>query len=272
MEILEPLARRDLAGLGAERSIATLLPKPAPVAKAVKGAKGAAATAKGVVTKGAAAATNGAAAIAGPPSHLADYLARAEKNPTLASRGLLAEVKFREAEEAYAAYDKVRLTQPLAKSIKDRQKKLDEALTLYRKVVDAGVPEWAHASAYRMGQALIAFGRALENSQRPADLSGDDLTAYEDVLIEKSQPFYQRGEEVWTELLRQKGKDVKDDTWIAQTQNDLWKRLGARFYFRPETDFPLVAAKEPQKTSVGAGTSGTKAQDTTQARREEDER
>jgi len=262
MEILEPLARRDLAGLGTQRSIATLLPAPVPVAKKLaKGAK-AATAAKAVPVVPVA-----------PPSHLAEYLARAEKNPTLASRGLLAEVKFREAEEAYAAYDRVRLTQPLAASIKERQKRLDQTLTLYRRVVDAGVPEWAHASAFRMGEALIAFGRALENSQRPADLSGNDLTAYEDVLIEKAQPFYDRGEQVWTELLRQKGKDVKEDTWIAQTQGALWKRLGTRFYYRPETDFPLVAATPPKKTTdLGAASPAPKTHDTTQARREEDDR
>lgn len=228
MEILEGLARRDLAGVNAQHPISTLMPKPAPkMAKATKAAKVAQALA--------------------PPSHLADYLARAKQHPELASKAILAEVRFLEAEEAYVAYANARLRQPLPKSIAAKQKLLDKVVGLYRQSVDYGVAEWAHASTYRIGAALVAFGEALEHSERPADIHGDDLTAYEDVLFEQSGQFYGRGEDVWTELLRQRDRSGTKDEWLAKAEAALWPRLATRFYFKPEAEFPLVEAATPPR-------------------------
>ena len=196
------------------------------------------------------------------PSRLAEYLRWAESNPQLASPDLLAQGKFLEGEEARAAYDVQRLGLPLKKSIPARQKMLDEVIALYRASVDHGVPEWAHASAYRIGQALVAFGEALEASERPADLSGDNLLAYEEVLFKESQVFYDRGEDVWADLLKQnKGKQTEvltePNSWITQARASLWKRLADRFFFRAEFEFPLAAATAPAAKELPEDGSGT---------------
>lgn len=223
LEILEPLARRDLAGVGPGRPVSVLLAIP----KASKGAK----TAKP----------------AGSPSHLATYLKLAEAHPELASRGVIAQVRFLQGEEAQARCAAVRLSLPLAKSIAAKQKVLNEALAAYQRSVDVGVSEWAHASTYRMGEALVGFGRSLENSERPADLRGEDLLAYEEVLVQQGDVFAGRGEAVWTELLRQKGREAGDDPWIARAKTSLWSRLGNRFFYRPEVDYPRIAADAPER-------------------------
>jgi hypothetical protein len=33
---------------------------------------------------------------------------------------------------------------------------------------------------------------------------------------------------------------------VTQARDALWKRLGSRFYFRPETDFPAIAGTPPE--------------------------
>src|SRR4029077_15912531 len=155
----------ELGSLTPEKPLATLLPATRVPAK-------------------------GAKLPAGPPSYLAQYLKLVAQKPSEASKPLLAEVRFRFAEEAYQRYDALRLTQPLPKSIAAKQKLLDSVLVRYKRAVDLGVPEWSHAAGFRIGQALVAFGSALENSERPADLTGDDLKAYENVLIEQSMTFH----------------------------------------------------------------------------------
>jgi hypothetical protein len=107
------------------------------------------------------------------------------------------------------------------------------------------VPEWAHAATFRIGEALVAFGEALEKSERPADLSGADLKGYEDVLAEQSQAFADRGEGVWTELLRKKG-DGTEDAWVQKARTSLWSRLGSRFAFLPEVEYPVIPASAPE--------------------------
>jgi TolA-binding protein len=218
MEILEKLSRKELAQITPEHPISNLLGP-----SRVKGE---------------------------PASHLADYLARAASRPDLASKDVLAHVKFLEGEEAQTLYGETKLTQPLEKSIPVKQKQLDQLIAKYRSSVDYGIAEWANASAYRIGEALVGFGEALERSERPADLQGDDLAGYEDVIGQQAQAFYDRGEAVWTDLLRQKAKVNAEDPWIARAQHSLWQRLGGRFYYRPEVEFPLVAADVAPRIKV----------------------
>ena len=69
--------------------------------------------------------------------------------------------------------------------------------------------------------------------------------AYQEVLGEQTQAFYDRAEGVWSDLLRKQGADGRDDAWLARARESLWKRLGGRFYFKPEFEHPVVGAKEP---------------------------
>jgi tetratricopeptide (TPR) repeat protein len=250
MEVYEALARRDLKSVGPDRSLASLLPAPvvrkAPVVKTAKGGKGASVASK-AATAAAATAAAAAAATMAPASYLAEYMRRAEAHPELASKSLLAEVRFRQGEEARAAGAAVAIRLPLNESIQRRQKHLDDALTHYKASAAHGVSEWAHASACRIGQTLVGFGEALERSERPADLEGDNLAAYEDVLLDRAQVFFDRGEEVWVDLLRQKGAEAPEDTWIAEARSALWGRLGLRFAYRPEAEYPLIEADAPAR-------------------------
>ncbi len=227
LEILETLARHELAALPPGRSVTTLLTRPKP---ATKGAP------------------------APPAPYLAQYLKRIAQRPAQASKPLLAEVRFRHAEEAFQSYSALRLSQPLPKSIAAKQRQLDTVLVRYRRAVDAGVPEWAHAATFRIGEALVGFGEALEKSERPADLTGDDLKAYDNVLLEQSVSFHDRGETVWTDLL-QRTNGVAD-AWISRTRVALWGRLGDRFLFKPESDFPVVESNGPSRAKGPRAANG----------------
>ena len=182
----------------------------------------------------------------GSHSELSAYLALAAAHPDLASSSLLAQVDFLKAEEAHAAYAAMKLTQPLNASLAKKKAKLESAIALYEQCSKRSVAEYTRASAHRIGQALIEFGDALAASERPKGLSADDLTAYNDVITEQSYAFYDRGEDAWSTLLRQSAGE-KDDpgNWLAQTRDALWPRLGARFLFHPEVDYPLVRATPP---------------------------
>ncbi len=199
-------------------------------------------------------------------------MALAEAHPKPADNGLLAQVRFLQGEEADAAYLGLALRQPLGKSIPVKQRLLDATLSRYRQCVDLGDSEWAHAATYRIGQALVAFGQALDQSERPADLVGDDRKAYDAVLSGQSAAFYAKGEDVWTELLRQKGRAAPDETWIKQAQASLWERLGTRFHFETEVEFPLVAATPPVAPDTAAALPATKHRRPRHARRDDEPR
>jgi TolA-binding protein len=192
-------------------------------------------------------ATDGVAKVAA--SELKEYLALAEAHPELASPVILAQVDYLKAEEVYPRYKSMRLTQPLPKAIEAKKAKMQELLEMYEACTSRGVAEYSRASAHRIGQVLIDFGDALIASERPADLSEDDLYAYDEVIEEQGWGFYDRGEDVWAELLRQVG-DAESDPgeWIARTRQALWPRLGQRFLYQPELEYPLVKATRPVTT------------------------
>ena len=195
MALLEPVASRSLDSVTTERPVSRWLPA---------GKKG-----------------------APPRTSLADYLSRASKHPEFASRALLARVKFLEGEEASAACSKIVLRQPLAKSIGARKAKLDLLLARYKACIELGEPEWAHAAAFRIGEALVSFGDAIEASERPADLSGEDRAAYDEVIHRQSDGLYQRAEGVWSELLDGKQANA-DDPWLARARASLEPRMASR--------------------------------------------
>lgn len=231
MEILEDFAKRDLATVSPERPVSKLLAK-------------------------------------GAGSRLGDYLTRAEKHPDLASPALVAQVRFLQGEEARVGYEALRLTQPLKTSVAAKQKSLDATLARYRACAELGVAEWTHASAFRTGQLLAAFGTALEKSERPADLAGDDLLAYEDVLFKEAQVFYDRAEGVWADLLAQADNEGEPDTWIAQARTAFYERLATRFLYRAEVEYPVVSGQAPREPKPAQPNGKTASADSAGERRE----
>jgi TolA-binding protein len=186
---------------------------------------------------------------AAPPTDLAAYLALAKQNPDLATPAILAKVDYLTAEEAHADYVAMKLTQPLPKSLEKKKAKLESTLELYNKCSKYDLAEYTRAAAYRVGQCLIEFGDALAASERPKDLTGDDLAAYDDVINQQSWEFYDRGEDVWSDLLTQTRTESEDPgQWIAKTRDSLWPRLAQEFLFEPAVEHPLVAAKPPAET------------------------
>jgi len=150
------------------------------------------------------------------------------------------------AEEAHTEYAAMKLTQPLPKSLEKKKAKLESTLELYNKCSAHGIAEYTRGAAFRVGQSLVEFGDALIASERPKELAGDDLLAYDDVINQQAWEFFDRGEDVWSDLLQQT-RSEKDDPggWIVRTRDTLWPRLAQKFLFQPSAEHPLVAAQPP---------------------------
>jgi TolA-binding protein len=183
-------------------------------------------------------------------SNLSAYLALAESHPDRAQPSILAQVEFLKAEAIHEEYSALKLTQPLPASIDAKKHKLEELLSAYQKCTKYEIRLYTHASAYRIGDALIEFGDALQQSQRPQGLNDDELLSYDEVLKEQSWSFYDRGEEAWNEMLRQNPLGSEDEGgWLAKTRHTLWPRVAQRFLHRPTVDYPLVNAAAPPRGS-----------------------
>ena len=139
--------------------------------------------------------------------------------PTSAPPALLANVAFLEGERARKAYEAARLTQPLAPALAAKKALLETVLQEYRQCAEAAVEPWSVAGAFRIGESLVTFGEALGESERPADMSAEDLAAYEEVLETQKWEFFDRGEQAWTQLLKSANPTTEEGKkWMARTQ------------------------------------------------------
>lgn len=177
------------------------------------------------------------------PSYLSRYLRLEEESGEKHDPSIDAQVAFLLGEEGRRDYLAYRLTLPLAQSIAEKNSRLDAVLSAYRRSTDLKVSPWSQASFYRIGEALVAFGEGIVASERPADLSSDDRAGYDEVLEEQAWGFYDRGEEVWTEMLKTLDPGFIDEgEWVERTKVALWPRIAQRFLHYAEVDYPVVFA------------------------------
>ena len=197
---------------------------------------------------------------------LARFVEVAQRDSTTGA-AILAEIDFRRGEEAKARYDAVPLEQPIQESIVAKKEALEALLSAYRACVTRTVAPWAHAATFRIGEALVAFGTALDSVETPAELSETDAAAYREVLQEQAWEFHDQGEQIWSDLLRsvadatsradsgeaslaESGENVLDDNeWIRRTQQALWTRLPLRFLHFAEVRYPVLHAVPPKEFS-----------------------
>lgn len=198
-------------------------------------------------------ALSGAAAVASllrpgatSPSALRQLLDLPAAQEDQIDPGLRARVEFLQAESRRDPYHALTLTQPLKPSLAAKKEALEELLHAYRDCADRKVSPWAQASAFRIGEALVEMGQALIDSERPPELESDDRIAYDEVLEEQAYAFFDRGEEVWKQLLQSPAEgDEEVAAWRERTQDRLYPRLARRFLHKPSFDYPLVDASPP---------------------------
>jgi tetratricopeptide (TPR) repeat protein len=176
-------------------------------------------------------------------SNAGHYLELATEHPDQASASLLARVRFLRGEESRSAYERARISLPLAPSVAEKKSLLENVLQEYQGAAAYERAPWNRAAALRIGECLVEFGDALMECDAPADLGEDDRIAFAEVLEEQSWEFFDRGEEAWTQLVRQAGDDP--DEWVEEARRRLWPRVARRFLHRPEVEYPLVTAQDP---------------------------
>jgi len=157
---------------------------------------------------------------------------RAEKlggrERTERTRYLAAQAALTLAEPSYEEFRKVRLVEPLKKSLKKKKHKMEVAIKALGTAADYGVAEIATASTYRIAEIYAEFGRALMTSQRPKSLSGEALEQYNVMLEEQAFPFEEKAIEIH-EVNARRATEKVYDKWVKQSFTALGKLQPARY-------------------------------------------
>jgi tetratricopeptide (TPR) repeat protein len=132
------------------------------------------------------------------------------------SRFLAAEASLELARPLDAEARAVRLVAPLDRSLLKRKKALEAALAAYGRAAEYAVAGVTTASSFAMADLYRDFGRALLESERPGNLSADELEQYDLLLEEQAFPFEEKAIDLHERNARRAAGGVYDE-WVQKS-------------------------------------------------------
>ena len=132
------------------------------------------------------------------------------------------------AESANAQFQKQKLGQPLAKTLRAKRASLEETVALYQQVSDYQVQEFATRAAYSTAQLYLELATELLNLPTPAGLNELEKEQYLVLLEEQAIPF----EDLAISLHEANASRARQqiwDQWIAKSFEALAELLPARY-------------------------------------------
>ena len=134
----------------------------------------------------------------------------------------------------------VKLTQPLAESLKLKRSLMEEVIEVYTESAEYGVAEVTTASTFRLAEVYEIFSSDLLESERPKDLDAAALEQYELLLEEQVYPFEEKAIDLYKANTDRTPDGVYDE-WVRKSFVRLASLMPAR-YAKVERSEDVVTA------------------------------
>lgn len=160
--------------------------------------------------------------------------ARSDRTKYLAARASL--------ELAHPARDNFRglaLMAPLNRSLTAKRRALETAMNGYREAAAYNIAEVTTQASFEMAELYRQLGADLMASERPRNLSADELEQYDLLLEEQALPFEEQAIQMHEANARRAGEGLYDDG-VKASFSALAKLLPARF---GKTELPPVYSR-----------------------------
>jgi cellulose synthase operon protein C len=132
------------------------------------------------------------------------------------------------AQPAFEAYRKVALVEPLAKNLKLKKARMEDALKAYAVASDYGVAEVTTAATWHVANVYQDFAKALTSSQRPKKLSKLELEQYDELLEEQADPYVEKAIALHGVNARRTTEGLYDE-WVKKSFEALRTLQPARY-------------------------------------------
>ena len=142
------------------------------------------------------------------------------------------------ATDARAQFVAIRLSHPLKRSLKKKQKALKSTLKAYEQVAAYEVAEYTTASTFEIANLYSALSKSIMASDRPKDLSALELDQYDILLEEQAFPFEEQAISLHEINMRRAWSGVYD-TWVQKSFTELMRLMPGRFN-KPESEVAYV--------------------------------
>ena len=147
---------------------------------------------------------------------------------TARSRSAAAAATMTLADEDLEGYMAQRLVVPLVDSLRSKKASMEHLLGEYGKAADYGVEAVTTAATFRIAELYREMAASLLDSQRPPQLSAEELEEYEFLLEEQAFPFEEKAIEVYEANARRSSQGVYDQ-WVKKSFDALALLMPARY-------------------------------------------
>ncbi|HWJ34387.1 MAG TPA: tetratricopeptide repeat protein [Steroidobacteraceae bacterium] len=154
------------------------------------------------------------------------------------SRALAAKATLTLAAPAREDFVRIKLVAPLKKSLAEKRKAMETALKAYTQAADYQVSEVTTAATFESAELYRQLGKDLMSSERPKNLSKDELEQYDVLLEEQAFPFEEKAIKLH-EVNAARAKDGTYDEWVQKSFAAL-AQLNPGRYGKVELGEPLV--------------------------------
>ena len=144
------------------------------------------------------------------------------------SRYLAATASLELAEPVRERFMVMKITQPLADSMKRKKQLMEDVLQVYGESAQYGVAEVTTASTFRLGEVYQRFSKDLMDSERPNNLDAAALEQYDLLLEEQTFPFEEKAIELYQANAARAADGVYDE-WVRKSFDALATLMPARY-------------------------------------------
>jgi len=132
------------------------------------------------------------------------------------SRALAAKATLTLAIPMREEFKRIKLVAPLKKSLAEKRKAMEAALKAYEQALDYQVADVTTAATFESAELYRQLGKDLMSSERPKNLSKDELEQYDVLLEEQAFPFEEKAIKLH-EVNAARTKDGTYDEWVQKS-------------------------------------------------------
>jgi tetratricopeptide (TPR) repeat protein len=132
------------------------------------------------------------------------------------SKALAAKATLTLAAPAREEFMRIKLVIPLKKSLAEKRKAMEAALKAYTQAADYQVAEVTTAATYESAELYRQLGKDLMSSERPKNLSKDEVEQYNVLLEEQAFPFEEKAIKLH-EVNAARAREGDYDEWVQKS-------------------------------------------------------
>jgi TolA-binding protein len=132
------------------------------------------------------------------------------------------------AEPEMRRFSVVRLTQPLADSVKQKRALMENVINAYMRAAEYGVAEVTTEATFRLAEAFERFSADLRDSERPRDIDIAALEEYELLLEDQVYPFEERAIALYQANTDRSASGIYD-AWVRKSFDRLASLMPGRY-------------------------------------------